>query len=82
MTKKFLSCKGIPFKINIEEEVAYVETLKADGFRQTPVVAIEDMPKFSGSAQTYSKDFNNLCAINEWRPKAEVNGDKLLISLL
>ncbi len=49
MTKKFLSAQGSPFKeINIEEEVAYVETLKADGFRQTPVVAIEGMPKFSG----------------------------------
>ena len=58
MTKKFLSAQGIPFKeINIEEEVAYVETLKADGFRQKPVVAIEGMQSFLVSAQTYSKRF-------------------------
>ncbi|CUW03658.1 Glutaredoxin-like protein NrdH, required for reduction of Ribonucleotide reductase class Ib [Leuconostoc inhae] len=49
MTKKFLETQGIPFKeINIEENTQYVDTLKADGFRQTPVVSIEGMPKFSG----------------------------------
>ena len=49
MTKKFLETQGIPFReINIEEEIEYVDELKADGFRQTPVVSIEGMPKFSG----------------------------------
>ena len=49
MTKKFLETQGIPFKeINIEENTQYVDTLKADGFRQTPVVSIEGMPKLSG----------------------------------
>ncbi|WP_220741026.1 glutaredoxin-like protein NrdH [Leuconostoc miyukkimchii] len=49
MTKKFLEAQGIAFKeINIEEDTQYVDTLKADGFRQTPVVSIEGMAKFSG----------------------------------
>ena len=49
MTKKFLEEQGIAFKeVNIEEETQYVDELKANGYRQTPVVAIEGMPSFSG----------------------------------
>ncbi|AEJ31139.1 MULTISPECIES: glutaredoxin-like protein NrdH [Leuconostoc] len=49
MTKKFLEAQGVPFKeINIEDDTKYVEALKADGFRQTPVVSVAGMPKFSG----------------------------------
>ncbi|CCJ66459.1 NrdH-redoxin [Leuconostoc sp. BM2] len=49
MTKKFLEAQGIAFKeVNIEEETQYVDELKANGYRQTPVVAIEGMPSFSG----------------------------------
>ena len=49
MTKKFLEAQGIAFKeVNIEEETQSVDELKANGYRQTPVVAIEGMPSFSG----------------------------------
>jgi len=49
MTKKFLEAQGIAFKeVNIDEETQYVDELKANGYRQTPVVAIEGMPSFSG----------------------------------
>ncbi|NLT85868.1 glutaredoxin-like protein NrdH [Leuconostoc sp.] len=49
MTKNFLEAQGIAFKeVNIEEETQYVDELKANGYRQTPVVAIEGMPSFSG----------------------------------
>ena len=49
MTKKYLEAQGIAFKeVNIEEETQYVDELKANGYRQTPVVAIEGMPSFSG----------------------------------
>ncbi|MBU7454983.1 glutaredoxin-like protein NrdH [Leuconostoc fallax] len=49
MTKKFLSSKGVSFKeINIDEEVQYVDELKANGHRQTPVVAVKGVTTFTG----------------------------------
>ncbi|KGO32463.1 glutaredoxin-like protein NrdH [Oenococcus alcoholitolerans] len=49
MTKKILLSMGLDFKeINISQYPEFVEGLKAEGFRQTPVVKIDGMEPFSG----------------------------------
>ncbi|MBS9336460.1 glutaredoxin-like protein NrdH [Fructobacillus papyrifericola] len=49
MTKKYLDQLGVGFEeINIEEQPEYLAQIKAEGFKQTPVVKIEGQEAFSG----------------------------------
>ena len=49
MTKKFLEQHNVNFvEHNIDEQPEYVEGLKAEGFRATPVVKLPDGKSFSG----------------------------------
>ncbi|MDN6900106.1 glutaredoxin-like protein NrdH [Oenococcus sicerae] len=56
MTKKFLTSMSIDFKeINIDEHPEFVDQLKAEGHRQTPVVKIAGFNAVSGFRPDFLK---------------------------